>query len=183
MGTLSQDVVLEGQCACRRSQKGGKCERRHTSHSKTSLSYYYYVCGGSTDLALLQSAGVGVVGALAHAELDAYVDAVGGACRDERSSQPVVDGRHRNVADRVDAHHVAVRARVACLAPLQHRSDNKHVRVCVCVCVRRTSADTHAGRVDAAPRVSCCAKTAEPIETPFAVWWTRVGHSINQSIN
>ena len=125
MGTLSQDVVLEGQCACRRSQKGGKCERRHTSHSKTSLSYYYYyVRGGSTDLALLQSAGVGVVGALAHAELDAYVDAVGEACGDERSSQPVVDGRHGHVADRVDAHHVAVRACVACLAPLQHRSDN-----------------------------------------------------------
>ena len=36
MGTLSQDVVLEGQCACHRSQKGGKCERRHTSHSKTT---------------------------------------------------------------------------------------------------------------------------------------------------
>jgi len=38
MGTLSQDVVLEGQCACHRSQKGGKCERRHTSHSKTIIS-------------------------------------------------------------------------------------------------------------------------------------------------
>ena len=40
MGTLSQDVVLEGQCARRRGQKGGKCERRHTSHSKTTISDY-----------------------------------------------------------------------------------------------------------------------------------------------
>ena len=40
MGTLSQDVVLEGQCACHRSQKGGKYERRHTSHSKTTISFW-----------------------------------------------------------------------------------------------------------------------------------------------
>ena len=38
MGTLSQDVVLEGQCACRKSQKGGKCERRHASYPKTTIS-------------------------------------------------------------------------------------------------------------------------------------------------
>ena len=37
---MSKNVSLEGECACRRRQKGRKCERRHTSHPQASILHW-----------------------------------------------------------------------------------------------------------------------------------------------
>jgi len=68
--------------------------------------------------ALLESDGVGVLGALSHRELDIDVQPVGATSVDERRTQPVVDGRHGHVAHHVHSVDVATGSRVTRLAPL-----------------------------------------------------------------